>query len=138
LQPRRGNQEETKGKFQVKFISNSPLENKRNKKGRKRTQKFKSTSMFELIEEHVIPKWKEYMKSKTARREGDSRKEPRTDTMWKKILRDVREFFRILFRKRFHHLEYKDSAGALKCVELLFDELGIPLKGEYLNDSKLF
>jgi hypothetical protein len=67
-----------------------------------------------LIDDHVIPKWKEYMASKTQRRMVDTRGDPRTDTIWKKILRDVREFYRILFRLRFHHLEFKDQEGAFK------------------------
>lgn len=91
-----------------------------------------------MIEIHVIPKWKEYMQSKTARREGDSKKEPRTDTMWKKMLRDVREFYRILFRLRFHHLEFRDADGASRWVKTLFKELGIPCKKEYYVNSKLF
>lgn len=51
------------------------------------------------------------MKSKTERREGDARKKPRTDTFRKKILRDMREFYRTLFRKRFHLSEFKTIEG---------------------------
>ena len=65
-------------------------------------------------------------------------REPRYDTMWKKILRDVREFFRILFRNRFHSLEFKDSQDALNCVRILFDELGIKYFESDLKDFKIF
>ena len=64
--------------------------------------------------------------------------EPRIDTLWKKILRDVREFFRILFRVRFHYLDFKDSKGALKCIDIMFSELGIPVPDEYKRSTKLF
>jgi hypothetical protein len=64
-------------------------------------------SIFQLIEGSVIPKWVSYMRSKIERREGDAKKKPRTDTFRKKILRDMREFYRTLFRKRFHLSEYK-------------------------------
>lgn len=82
-------------------------------KGRKRNIVLKSHSMHELINDHVIPRWKEYLKQKSDR--GISKTHAaRPDTIWKKILRDVREFFRILFRKRFHYLEFQDVDGASK------------------------
>ena len=39
---------------------------------------------------------------------------------------------------RFHYLDYKDVKGATKCVEILFEELGIPIEDEYKNDTALF
>ena len=79
--------------------------------------------MFELIYAYVIPKWIKYLQLKSER-SIDTQVKPRPDTLWKKILRDVREFFRILFRLRFHHLEFKDVEGAALWIQTLFDELG--------------
>lgn len=78
------------------------------------------------------------MTSKTERREGDAKKKPRRDTFRKKILRDMREFYRILFRKRFHISEYKSVPDIQKCLRVFFDELGLPLSEEELNDYQLF
>lgn len=78
------------------------------------------------------------MKSKTERREGDARKKPRTDTFRKKILRDMREFYRTLFRKRFHLSEFKTIEGIKSCLQTFFDELGINLSESDLNDYQLF
>lgn len=50
---------------------------------------------------------------------------PREDTVWKKIFRDLREFFRILFRLRFHPLDYKTPQEADTCTKVLLGELGI-------------
>uniref|UniRef100_A0A7S3NEZ9 Uncharacterized protein n=1 Tax=Euplotes harpa TaxID=151035 RepID=A0A7S3NEZ9_9SPIT len=58
--------------------------------------------------------------------------------MWKKILRDVREFFRILFRHRFHHLEFKDREGAISCAQHLLDELGIYHSERLMEDYNIF
>lgn len=58
--------------------------------------------------------------------------------MWKKILRDLREFYRILFRVRFHYLDYKDKRGAQKWVQVFFHELGIPITQEEIKDAQLF
>lgn len=113
-------------------------ENIRSKRGRKKLDTIKYDSMYELIELYVIPKWKEYMKSKTERREGDAKKKPRTDTFRKKILRDMREFYRTLFRKRFHLSEFKTLEGIKTCLSTFFDELGIDVTEEDLNDYQLF
>ena len=95
-------------------------------------------NMYERIEKYVLPKWKEHLSWKYDREESNQTLKPRVDTFWKKILRDVREFFRILFRVRFHYLDFKDSKGALKCVDIMFSELGIPVPDEYKRSMKLF
>ena len=106
-------------------------------KGRKRNIIAKASNMYDLINENVIPKWKYYLKSKSERH-VDSEIKPRADTIWKKILRDVREFYRILFRNRFHHLEFKDSQKAYECLNNMFDEIGISLQDKHKNSIKLF
>jgi len=95
-------------------------------------------NLNQLIEDIVIPKWTHYMRSKTERREGDAKKKPRTDTFRKKILRDMREFYRTLFRKRFHLSEYKTIEGIQECLKTMFEELGITLDQSDLNDFQLF
>lgn len=87
--------------------------NRKATKGRKRNLVHQAKNMAELIETYVVPKWKQYLTFKSERGVSTTIK-PRPDTVWKKILRDVREFFRILFRKRFHYLDYKETEGASK------------------------
>ena len=106
-------------------------------KGRKRNIIAKASNIYDLINENVIPKWKYYLKSKSERH-VDSEIKPRADTIWKKILRDVREFYRILFRNRFHHLEFKDSQKAYECLNNMFDGIGISLQDKHRNSIKLF
>ena len=53
---------------------------------------------------------------------------PRDDTIWKKIFRDLREFYRILFKSRFHPLDYKTSEQADTWCKTLLEELGIDTK----------
>lgn len=106
-------------------------------KGRKRNLIHTASNIDELIRTTVIPKWREYLKFKSERGVSTSLK-PRSDTVWKKILRDVREFFRILFRKRFHALEFKDEKGASRWIQILFDELNIPLSPSDAKNIKLF
>ena len=91
--------------------------------------------MLERISKYVIPKWRRYLEAKMDIGGSDN---IRRDTIWKKLLRDVREFYRILFRVRFHYLDFKDHQGAYKWIDLMFEELGIEMPKEYKNNSKLF
>ena len=65
-------------------------------------------------------------------------KYPRPDTLWKKILRDVREFFRILFRVRFHPLEFKDQEGIKRCILTMFEELNISYNANKYKTYSVF
>mmetsp|Transcript_4693 Transcript_4693/g.5398 ORF Transcript_4693/g.5398 Transcript_4693/m.5398 type:complete len:229 (-) Transcript_4693:40-726(-) len=95
-------------------------------------------NLNDLIKKHVIPKWIKYITSKTERREADPTKKPRADTFKKKVLRDMREFYRILFRKRFHLSEYRTLEGVKDCLHTFFKELGLNPSHEDLNDIHLF
>lgn len=95
-------------------------------KGRKRTSKPHRDNIKLLIETQAIPKWINYLRKKS----DDSNKResgivPRDDTIWKKIFRDCREFYRILFKCRFHPLDYKSWEDADECTKVILNELGI-------------
>lgn len=40
-------------------------------------------SIYDMIENEVVPKWKSYMIAKTKRRENSAKLKPRNDTLWK-------------------------------------------------------
>ncbi|CAI2366432.1 unnamed protein product [Moneuplotes crassus] len=107
-------------------------------KGRKRINVLEFENLFELIHQHVIPQWKKYLVIKSVKTYKNNDQNPRSDILWKKIIRDVREFYRTLFRMRFHYLDYKDLESARKCVNILFEEIGIPIEPEYFEDPSLF
>lgn len=95
-------------------------------KGRKRKQRSNWSNIKELIENEAIPKWVEYLKKKMKSKEDkESHAVPREDTIWKKIFRDCREFYRILFKLRFHPLDYRSCEQADACSKILLSELGI-------------
>ncbi|CAI2387838.1 unnamed protein product [Moneuplotes crassus] len=95
-------------------------------------------SVWETIRNEVIPKWNQYMITKNRRKEADPSVRSRLDTFRKKILRDLREFFRILFRRRFHLSKYRTAEGVTKCVRTFFQELDFTLSDEDLADHQLF
>ena len=93
--------------------------------------------MYNMINDIVLPRWENYLRLKSER-SVDTQVKPRQDTLWKKIFRDVREFFRILFRLRFHYLEFKDSKGEIIWIQTFFDDLGIPITEKEACDNSLF
>lgn len=78
------------------------------------------------------------MALKNRRKEADPSNKRRADTYKKKILRDMREFYRILFRKRFHLSEYKTHEGIRECLTTFFTELGLTITESDLQDYQLF
>lgn len=86
----------------------------------------------------MIPKWKKYLTHKGDHCTVKNNNVPRPDTIWKKILRDVREFYRILFRARFHHLDYQTQRGAISWTKILLKDLGIEASTEGIDHCKMF
>jgi hypothetical protein len=109
-------------------------------KGRKRKQNSESGTLRNLIEAQVVPKWTDYLRKKMESNEAkESGVIPRDDTIWKKIFRDLREFYRILFKQRFHNLDYKTCEQADDCCILLLKELNIDTSGlEAYDIRKVF
>lgn len=95
-------------------------------KGRKRKFNSNPKSIRSIIESEAVTKWVYYLKKKIDSSEArESGLAPRDDTIWKKIFRDWREFYRILFKLRFHPLDYKSPKEADKCTIIILKELGI-------------
>ena len=114
---------ETSKNVEVKVGSNIDMVKS---KGRKRKQRSNWNNIKELIENEAIPKWVEYLRKKMKSKEDkESHAAPREDTIWKKIFRDCREFYRILFKLRFHPLDYRSCEQADACSKILLSELGI-------------
>jgi hypothetical protein len=107
-------------------------------RGRKKKELYPADNMYETLRIHVLPKWIKYLQFKSNKVNTSSWAGVRHDAVWKRLIRDVREFFRILFRVRFHYLDFKDQVGAYKCVELMFTELGISIPVKYQFDPHLF
>lgn len=94
--------------------------------------------MLDLIKDQVVFKWRKYIQSKTRYREIDHPERPRNDTIWKKILRDAREFYRILYRCRFSPDQHKDIEGVKKTVNVFIAELNLLPYSEVQLEHKLY
>ena len=88
--------------------------------------------MTDLIEVVCIPEWIKYLSNKNAsQKKGNF--VPRKDALWKRVLRDIRDFFRILFRNRFYSYNYRNKKCQTDWVRIFLEELGLPLP---LNSSE--
>lgn len=105
-------------------------------RGRKRaSEAFNAKNMNELIHKFVVPEWEAYLVDKKSKEDFSKNITIRSDAVWKKILRDCREFFRILFKNRFHRMDYQSDADKVKCIVFLLKELGFP---EFLDTNIIY
>ncbi|CAI2374145.1 unnamed protein product [Moneuplotes crassus] len=105
-------------------------------RGRKRTSvTSKASSIVQLIEEIIIPEWQSYLIEKRDKENVSKHFCLRSDAVWKKLFRDCREFFRILFKHRFHRMDYQTCEAKLSCIKILTEELGFPL---FADDNLIF
>ena len=102
------------------------LRNKSNR-GRKRTNIVKKArNLRDLIDNTVVPEWQEYLNEKRDKEDSVNNNMIRSDAVWKKIMRDWREFYRILFKNRFHRMDYQEYDDKINCIQTLIKELGFP------------
>ena len=112
------------------------MNQKQNVRGRKRTNVVrKAKNLKELMTNLVIPEWEEYLIEKRDKENASKKKLVRSDAVWKKIMRDCREFYRILFKNRFHRMDYQDHEDKIKCIQTLTLELGFP---DFREDNLIY
>lgn len=91
--------------------------------------------MEQLLSDIVIPEWQQYLVDKKDKENSSKGKVIRSDAVWKKIMRDCREFYRILFKNRFHRMDYHQNEDKVKCIRSLTLELGFP---HFKNDNLIY
>ena len=52
---------------------------------------------------------------------------PRNDALWKRVLRDIRHFYKILLRNRFYSYNYRNDEYKVKWVKIFVEEMKLPL-----------
>lgn len=78
----------------------------------------------ELLNSIVLPKWSDILQKKT-RREGEPIGQVTEEYLWIKVLRDMRDFYRIIFKSRFHRSEKREDSNRDILVKIFLEELGI-------------
>ena len=91
----------------------------------------KYTKWKTLLQEEILPRWINYLQGKKDKElESNSKPESRTDTVGKKIVRDWREFYRIIWNYRYSFLNNKSKPGYFEsCLRDFLETLDI--NGEF-------
>ena len=79
-----------------------------------------------LIRDEVLPAWVDYLSHKRSKEVANNEfAEIRTDTVAKKIIRDLKAFYVILWKKRFGHVFVKSNKQLTILLKTLFADLNI-------------
>lgn len=100
------------------------IKKKCEKRGRKRVNLLPAKNFAELLNSVVLPKWSTILSKKT-KREGEPIGQVTDEYLWIKVLRDMRDFFRIIFKSRFHRSEKREDSNRDVLVKIFLEELGI-------------
>lgn len=99
------------------------IKKKCERRGRKRQNLLPAANFEDLLNRVVIPKWTDILQKKT-KREGTPLGHTTDEFLWVKILRDMRDFFRIIFKSRFHRSEKREDGNRDILVKIFLEELG--------------
>lgn len=94
-------------------------------------------NMYDLIQNVSLPQWVDWIQKKTSL-EPEVAKVPRKDALWKRVLRDIRDFYRIIFRSRFYSYNFRNRHHRRKWLKVFLNELGLPLPTKSSEYSPLF
>ena len=107
------------------------------KKGRKRVNCTHSTTMGQFIQNEFIPKWRFNLSKISLKQRELCISQKRPNFMWKEFLKDLRNFYRLMFRLRFHRSDKRSDDNSSMIVETILKEIGISVKG-YDNFDDVF
>ena len=99
------------------------------KKGRKRVNCTHSTTMWQFIQNEFVPKWRFTLSKISLKQRELCISQKRPNFMWKEFLKDLRNFYRLMFRLRFHRSDKRSDDNSSMIVETILKEIGISVKG---------
>lgn len=100
------------------------IKKKCQKRGRKRVNVLPADNFEDLLANIVVPKWTSILAKKT-KREGEPIGQVTDEYLWIKVLRDMRDFYRIIFKSRFHRSEKREDSNRDLLVKIFLEELGM-------------
>uniref|UniRef100_A0A7S3K8K7 Uncharacterized protein n=1 Tax=Euplotes crassus TaxID=5936 RepID=A0A7S3K8K7_EUPCR len=100
------------------------IKKKCQRRGRKRINVLPAQNFEELLNDLVLPKWIAILTKKT-KREGEPIGQITEEYLWIKVLRDMRDFYRMIFKSRFHRSEKREDSNRDLLVKIFLEEMGI-------------
>ena len=99
------------------------------KKGRKRVNWTHSSNMWQFIQNEFLPSWRYTLNKISMRQRELCINQKRPNFLWREFLKDLRNFYRLMFRLRFHRSDKRSDDNSSMIVETILKEIGISLKG---------
>ena len=93
--------------------------------------------MWQFIQNEFLPNWI-YALSKISMRQRElSINLRKPNFLWKEFLKDLRNFYRLMFRLRFHRSDKRSDDNNFTTTEIILKEIGISVK-DYNNFGDVF
>lgn len=104
-------------------------------KGRKRKNCTKCRTMNTFLEQDVLPAWKENLTNISQRQRAMCIKQGRMTYAIKEFCKDIRNFYRIMFRLRFHRSDKRLDGNNNKMIKGFLNELGMIYEESEITDD---
>lgn len=108
-------------------FDNLAEEFRRNKKGRKRRTYLKSDNMFKFIQEVFTPQWTRLLDQVSMREREIGVIQKGMIFVWVQLLKDVRRFYRFMFKLRFHRSDKRKDNNRRHLINWFISELGMTI-----------
>ena len=107
------------------------------KKGRKRVNCTHSSSMWQFIQNEFIPQWRFTLDKISMKQRELYISQRKSNFLWIEFFKDLRNFYRLMFRLRFHRSDKRSDDNSSMIVESILKEIGISIVG-YNNFEDAF
>ena len=93
----------------------------------------KGLTMKDLIKMEVIPKWKQQLTKISAEKREAWLNHKGEEYVWLEIFKDIRKFYRLIFRVRFHRNDKRNDDNSMTLVKTFVKEMGFYYEPEEIN-----
>lgn len=112
------------------------MEFRKSKRGRKRRNYLQAKNMYEFLQSQVLIDWKLALDQYSSRERELQVYQHDMKFVWVQFFKDVRRFYRIMFRLRFHRWDKRKDFNRDSLVRTILEDLGMPIVS--YDKDKLF
>jgi len=95
---------------------------KTSNKGRKRTKKVDKSNFYEFLVDFIQPKWEDSVSKISMKQRQNDIKIKGIQYAWFEFFKDIRKYYRLVFRYRFHRSEKRDDANKRRLIEIILSD----------------
>lgn len=103
---------------------------RKSERGRKREKKLTWGTIYAFLYDEILPTWDKKLGNLSQREREVGQHQRGESYVWKQFLIDVQNFYRIVFKHRFHRLDKRNDENQEILASTILKELGIDYKGD--------